>query len=166
VVGFCQLHLGLFASTPVNLAALRELCDIVGGAIFVRRAFAINRDGVAGRLVAGGGALAAATPRHIASTGVSGGGGAAGAAAESEPRLPYPASDADAAMLAALDARAAADKSQLLRWSLDAWTLPDEEVQRLFVAQFHSLGLPRRFRISPTAFAAFVADVASHYNGA
>lgn len=46
VVGYITLHFELFKSKEARtgLANLRELCDTVGGAIFVRRAFAINRD--------------------------------------------------------------------------------------------------------------------------
>ena len=77
---------------------------------------------------------------------------------------PYPASEADAKALAELDERAAADKQVLLSWALDAWTLEDAEVSRLFSSMLHALNLLRRFRISPTAFEAFMSDVACRYN--
>jgi hypothetical protein len=156
VVGFATLAIGVYAAPNVHLAALRELCDLAGAAIFVRRAFALmNRDG--GRAPQQRPSASATVMQHRKSFGLG------GDALEPEA---YPASEADATALEALDANAAEDKELLLRWSLDAWALPDDEVQRLLVASFHALGLLRAFRISPTAFAAFVADVAEHYNGA
>jgi class 3 adenylate cyclase len=139
---------------------LKEAADVVSGAVFVRRAFAINRDVVRSGLVA-----------QPASTGlrrtmsVSNRLGSGGIAQHGEAGGPvYPATEADAASLAILDARISADCATLDSWSLDAWALPDDEVQRLFSAMLHCLGLFRRFCISPTAFSAFVSDVATHYS--
>jgi hypothetical protein len=124
------------------------------GAIFVRRAFAINRDAFQSGMRAAGvptvGALGLDTRQ---ASGAADAGG-----------VPYPASEADAKALAELDERAAADKQALLSWSLDAWTLEDAEVARLFSSMMHALNLLRRFRISPTAFEAFMTDVACRYN--
>ena len=132
----------------INSHLVRELCDAVGGAIFVRRAFAINRDAFAsGMRAAGVPTTPAALEPH-----------------QLQPNAPYPASDGDAKALAELDERAAADKATLHNWALDSWELEDAEVQRLCVAMLHSHGLLRRFRISPSALASFVADVATHYN--
>jgi hypothetical protein len=153
VVGFATLAIGVYAAPNVHLAALRELCDLTGAAIFVRRAFSLNRDG--GR-----------APQQQPSATVMGRRKSFGLGGNAPKPEAYPANEVDAAALEALDARAAEDMEVLLRWSLDAWALPDDEVQRLLVASFHALGLLRAFRISPTAFAAFVADVAEHYNGA
>jgi hypothetical protein len=152
IIGFAQLHFGLYADAAVNVPALLSLCDITGGAIFVRRAFALQGDGGSGR--AGAGAAAVSPCAAVFECAARSGSDA------------YPASAEDAGALEVLDACASADRHLLRSWSLDAWALPDDELQRLLVAQFHSLGLLRRFRISPTAFAGFVADVAEHYNGA
>jgi len=146
IVGFVQIHFGIFSGhANVDLAALREVADIVGGALFVRRSLAINRDEAAPRKTPSGSlavedaALPALTPR--------------------------PSEDAaDAVALSALSARAASDAVTLRSWGLDAWTLPDAELQRLIAAMVHQLGLFGRFRIAPAAFAAFVADVAASYN--
>ena len=144
-----QLHFGARSrQTVIDGAVIRELCDAVGGAIFVRRAFAINRDAFASGMRAAG--IPSAPVAH-------------------EPQEPqqsaaYPASDADAKALAELDARAAADKATLQVWGMDPWELEEAEVQRLCCAMLHSYGLLRRFRISPSALATFVSDVATHYN--
>jgi hypothetical protein len=191
VVGFVQCHFGLYAAADVNVQALREVCDIAGGAIFVRRAFA-TADGAGGRVPSGAaGGAQAPTPRMDGRASDNGGpaAGAAGgvvigssrrsisvmdsrasfggmmmrdAGAADAPPPKYPANDADAEALRTLDARLAADKAVLQRWSLDAATLNDEELQHLVVAMFHSLGLLRKFHISPTACAAFTADVKAH----
>ena len=148
-----QVHIGAQrgAHRPLNLAALRELSDAIGGAIFVRRAFAINRDAFASGMRAAG----VPTPGAVAPE-------ARQAPADAD--APWPTNDADVKALTELDARSADDKAVLLSWALDAWTLVDAEVQRLFSAMMHSLGLFRRFRISPVDFAAFISDVATHYN--
>ena len=149
VVGFVQLHFGARSrQTVIDGAVIRELCDAVGGAIFVRRAFAINRDAFAS------GMRAAGVPS---------------APVVQEPQEPqqgavYPAGEADAKALDELDARAAADKATLQVWGMDPWELEEAEVQRLCCAMLHSYGLLRRFRISPSALATFVSDVATHYN--
>jgi hypothetical protein len=154
VVGFVQLHFSVYAAserapTSTELAILRELADVVGGAVFVRRALAIGRDAF------NTGMRAAGVPTRKPSSEVaplcrteSGDGEAA-----------YPANEEDAVALAALDARAAQDKAALLDWHLDAWMLPDGEVLHLITAMLHSHGLLRRFRISPAACAAFAAGV-------
>ena len=137
---------------------LKEAADVVGGAVFVRRAFAINRDVVRSGLVA---PASTGMRRTLSVSTRMGSGGIAQQGDASGPV--YPATEADAAALAILDARISADCATLDSWSLDAWALPDNEVQRLFSAMLHCLGLFRRFCISPTAFAAFVSDVATHY---
>jgi hypothetical protein len=170
-----QLHFGLFFSDAAVSAVTREVCDVVGGAIFVRRAFAVNRDGAA----AGGGRSATRSPsppprrsakRDSMSERAS---HAARFSTTSQHQLqllgdaaaaPYPATEADAAALEALDASAAADRATLLSWSLDPWELSDDEVQRLLVAMPHALGLLRAFGVSPVAYANFVAECASRYN--
>ena len=77
--------------------------------------------------------------------------------------MPRPSEDAaDAVALSALSARAASDAVTLRSWGLDAWALPDAELQRLIAAMLHQLGLFGCF--APAAFAAFVADVAASYN--
>ena len=164
-----QVHFGeRVRLTLVNGALLRELCDAVGGAIFVRRAFAINRNAFASGMRAAGvpSASAAQEPRQL------------------HPDAPFPASEADARALAELDERAEADNATLQRcgmssttpacvrptlmshhrWELDSWDMEDAEVQRLCCAMLHSFGLLRRFHISPSALASFVFDVATHYN--
>jgi hypothetical protein len=80
--------------------------------------------------------------------------------------MAYPASDADAAALAALDASAAADRAALDSWALDAGEVSDAELQTLCASMFHARGLLGTFCISPTALAAFIADVAAGYNDA
>jgi hypothetical protein len=168
VVGFVTVHFGLYAARAHNWAPLTEFCDALGGALFVGRAFAINAapQGPQGVLPPGAGGA-----RHSAGAGGGGGGSHAGGApraalgaAGGDDDAPYPATEEDAAALAALDASAASDAPLLRAWSLDAWTLSEEELQRLLLATLHSAGLLRRFRISPTAAAAFIADVASHMN--
>ena len=150
VVGFVTLHFPVVntVQSAVKAALLRELSDAVGGAIFVRRAFAVNRDAFADGMRAAGVPSTPSDPRL----------------AHASPTAPYPADEADAKALAELDERAAADKETLSSWALDAWDIGDEEVQRLCSAMVHSYGLLRRFRISPKAFAAFVADVRCRYN--
>jgi class 3 adenylate cyclase len=178
IVGFATLHFGLYATPHTGRiagAALLRLCDVAGGAIFVRRAFAVSRDGAAA-------GVAAAPPppppprRVMSATNLSriaeqqtllGGAaahGAAAAAPAAAQQEPYPSTPADAAALAALDACAEADGATLRSWSLDAWALPDGEVQRLALAMLHGTGVLRAFRLSPCALAAFVADVAAHMN--
>jgi hypothetical protein len=173
-VGFLTLHLGVFASDadahspPAQeawRAPLAELCDAVAAAVFVRRALAVGRDTFSAGLLAAGvpsasadaGAPAwrATSPRRAAGSPTDGrvsAGGAGGTPAE------------QAAALAALDASAAADAATLSSWSLDPWALPDAEVQRLLLAMLHEQGLLRSFSISPLAAAAFIADVAAHYD--
>jgi hypothetical protein len=179
VVGFVQLHFGLFFADDASVSAVtREVCDLVGGAIFVRRAFAVNRDGA---VVGGGGGGGRAPlrapsppPRRASRRDSLGERSATPRAARFSSVMqqqqpddgapPYPASEADAAALDALDATKAADRATLLSWSLDPWALPDEEVQRLLLAMPHALGLLRAFSISPLAYAHFVAECAGHYN--
>ena len=162
VVGFATVYLTLFHADDGGgadslHAVLREAAGVVGGALFVRRAFAINRDGdlrptpyataQQQRLSAGGASADAADDAGACST----------------PAC-YPGSDADAVALALLDARRAADCVTLDSWSLDVFALPDDDLPRLLAAMLHSLGLFRRFQLSPSAFADFVADTATHYS--
>jgi hypothetical protein len=97
-----QLHFGLYSGhKAVNLAQLRELSDAVGGAIFVRRALAINRDAFASGLRAAGvpnPSVAGSDTRPSCDT-----------------TLSFPASESDEIALAELDDRAAADKALLSR---------------------------------------------------
>jgi hypothetical protein len=154
VVGFVQLHFSVYAASaraPINteLAILRELADVVGGAIFVRRALAIRRDAFNSGMRAAGVPTRKVSNEVVLPSRAEGGDGSAA----------YPANEEDAALLAALDARAAQDKATLLDWQLDPWLLSDGEVLRLITAMLHSYGLLRRFRISPTACAAFAAGL-------
>lgn len=156
VVGFVTLHFGLYAAEDrqpkgTEIAILRELSDVVGGAIFVRRALAINRDAFASGMRAAG-VPSASTRRASVYAGPD--------------DAAFPASAADVAALAALDESASADLATLRDWTLDAWQLPDAEVQRLVSSMLHAFGLVRRFSIQPTALAAFVSNVAGRYKGA
>jgi len=117
----------------------------------VARAFAINRDGAAPAAPRLRPAVRTASSPTLS-------------AVEDEGR--YPATAADAAALQALDEAAEADAELLRDWSLDAWTLSDDEVQRLLMATLHSMGLLRRFKLAPAALASFIASVAAHMNGA
>ena len=166
-VGFAQLYfpaldaslLGAASDSQQLAGRLKEAADVVGGAVFVRRAFAINRDVVRSGLVA----PSSSGMRRTLSVSTRLGSGAPSPYGDAGTPL-YPATEADAAALAILDARISADCATLDSWALDAWALPEEEVQRLFSAMLHCLGLFRRFCISPTSFAAFVSDVATHYS--
>jgi hypothetical protein len=164
VVGFAQLHFGLYSRAP-TLAPLRELCDTLGGALFVRRAFAVNRDafgaaaggGAAPRRRAGWPSGAASATGVAASETSSSDAGGAGAVFP----LP-PLSDEDAAAFAALDAALVEDLPLLRNWSgLDPDALDEGALRRLLSSMLHAHGLLRRFRIAPSALAGFVADVAS-----
>lgn len=181
VVGFVQLHFGLYSvhsSRPVD-GTLARLCDSIGGAIFVRRAFAVNRD-AAVRTVD-----AAPTPRRVPSLsrmstirmssfrknsleGIDrneiGAYDSSGCAPGEGDAPAYPANAEDAAMLAVLDASAEADRATLLNWALDPAVLSDSELQRLTAAMFHALGLMRAFSLSPVDLSNFIADVAAHMN--
>ena len=160
VIGFVQLHFNVYAAanrqdTNAERAVLRELSGVVGGAVFVRRALAINRDAFASGMRAAGVPLA---PRARQSTTT-----VTAAAAAAKSRRAFPASEEDARVLALLDERRDADRELLRDWALDAWQLPDGEVARLIAAMLHSGGLLRRFRISPAALSAFIDDVLQKY---
>jgi hypothetical protein len=177
VVGFVQLHFGLYSvhsSRPVD-GTLARLCDTIGGAIFVRRAFAVNRD-AAVRTVD-----AALPPRRVPSlsrmstirvssfrkNSLDVDSPLIGANDDIDPAgdaPAYPANAEDAAMLAELDASAEADRATLLNWALDPAVLSDSELQRLTAAMFHALGLLRAFSLSPVDLSNFIADVAAHMN--
>ena len=172
VVGFVQLHLPP-GRAAFSRAALRELCDAVGGALFVRRAFAVG-SGLAERRssermphqTSGGGytqpAGADGSADHAAAS-------AAASAAGLAPKIQHTVSGrlmacrdtGDEEALAALDATLAGDAALLRSWSLDAWALPDDEIQRLMVSMLHAAGLLRRFRIPAAAAHAFAAGVAA-----
>jgi hypothetical protein len=164
VVGFAQLHFSLYSRAP-SLAPLRELCDTLGGALFVRRAFAVNRDAAFG---AGGGA---ATRRRAGWAPGAASGTAASETSSSDAGggsaifpLP-PLSDEDAAAFAALDAALLEDLPLLRNWAgLDPDALDEGALRRLLSSMLHSHGLLRRFRIAPSALAGFIADVAAHMN--
>jgi hypothetical protein len=140
--------------SAVEAALLTALSDAVSGAIFVRRAFAITTAAPAAGLPTLRG------PED------------AGRFLEKKQHNPAAAAHVlaqdDETLFAALDAAAAKDYKTLTCWGLDAWLLPYTELQRLMLSMLHcgELDLLRRFRISPTAFAAFLVDVAAHYNGA
>jgi hypothetical protein len=146
-VGFVQLHYGLFNRRRRKYdeaAVLEALAGAVSSAIFVRRALADNR--VISESASP--SRASIEPHH------------------QPEKAAYAAAQDDESMLRALDDSAASDVSILLNWGLDAWALPALELQRLMMAMLHSFGLLRRFNIKPSAFIVFLADVASHYNGA
>jgi hypothetical protein len=146
VVGFVQLHFGLYSSGN-ELSPLRDLCDAIGGAIFVRRAFAVNRDHQRG----------SSRPTFK--------GSASHPSVVGELKESSQLSEADADAFAVLDATSAADVELMRSWtSADPDLLDDGELRRLLTAMLHSFGLLRRFHISPTAMAGFVADIASHMN--
>ena len=150
-VGFVQLHFGAaLADGAVDTAALLALSEAISGAIFVRRAFAINRDAAD--------TMALPVIDELSSEG----------RLQATPELSDEEAGATAmldneAMLDALDASIAADAKLLLTWDLDAWALPDAEVARLMVAMLHSLGLVRRFALRPAALFKFVECVAAGY---
>ena len=146
-VGFLTLHFPPHAPRAPGIAALAELGDILGAALLVHRALVIDRANPAGP---------AATPRQPPQNTITG-----GLARRSSMLVAFPATQADAAALEALDESAAEDELLLCSWALDAWELSDEELHRLFQAHLHALGMLRRFRISPTSLHAFSSDVAS-----
>jgi len=165
VVGFLQLHRpsggsGGLEARMRDHGALRELADALGGSLFVRRAFALNR-GAPSRMPAAPGRRSSVTSIDDNRRN-----------SDSASRMPRPVSvsfmaaseEDDVAAWQQLAERAAADREMLLDWALDPWALPDDEVQRLVVAMLDSLGLLRRFRMSPTAVARLVADMEKHYN--
>jgi hypothetical protein len=164
-VGFLQLHRlsggsGGLEARMRDHGALRELADALGGSLFVRRAFALNR-GAPSRMPAAPGRRSSVTSIDDNRRN-----------SDSASRMPRPVSvsfmaaseEEDVAAWQQLAERAAADRDMLLDWALDPWALPDDEVQRLVVAMLDSLGLLRRFRMSPTAVARLVADMEKHYN--
>jgi hypothetical protein len=169
LVGFLQLHFSAFADRggghPINdpslMASLRELCDALAAAVFVRRAFAINRETFAVGMRAAGIPDAGAPHRRTSSP-------TRLARASSLPlpggALPPLTLEADAAALATLDASLDADAALLADWGLDVWALQEEEVCRLFSAMMHATGMLRRFCISPVAFDAFIHEVACRYS--
>ena len=175
VVGFAQLHLGLYGQHAARdiSAALLRLCDLVGGAIFVRRAFAVSASGAAAGTGAGNALAGHGAPRRMSSiTRVNvvfsedsvAEEAATPRSASPELSVPYPATPADVAALAALDERAAEDLHVLRSWALDAWELSEAEVQRLALVMLNEAGLLRAFSLSPTAVAAFIGDVSAHMN--
>jgi hypothetical protein len=161
--GFVQLHFGLYSQTMIKWskhATLRELSETIGGAIFVHRAFAFSSAGFSSAAGLPSAGMAPGTPPVRSSHSRS---RSSLVVCTEQPAAPFPGSEADAVALLALSGQAAADRATLESWSLDAWELEDAELQRLCSAALHSLGLLARFRISPTAFAGFVADVAAGY---
>ena len=166
VVGFVQLHRpgapGGLEARVRDHGVLRELADALGGSLFVRRAFALNRGGTS--------RMPAARRTSVISTDES------RRSNESEGRGPLPmitrvvsysrmaASETDDLAWENLQESAAADREILLDWNLDPWQLADDEVQRLIVSMLDSVGLLRRFNMSPGAVARFVEDVALRYN--
>ena len=157
-IGFAQLHFagaGERVEWGARLAAVRELADAVGAAVFVRRALAVARDA---HLPLGGKRTRGASADRSGALPPPG----------SAPQLP-PAPDGgafsaeDAARLGALDEAALEDRAVLGTWALDAWALEDADLERLLCAMMHALNLFRSLRISPKRFEAFVAETATHY---
>jgi hypothetical protein len=168
VVGFLQLHRpsggsGGLEARMRDHGALRELADALGGSLFVRRAFALNRGGAPSRLPASGRRSSVAS---VTSTDDNRRSGESVSRMPRSPSIPLmvTSEEDDSQVWEQLAERAAADRETLLDWALDPWALSDDEVQRLVVSMLDSLGLLRRFRMSPSAVARLVADVASHYN--
>lgn len=164
VVGFLVLHFTLFKSKEARsaLACLREFCDSVGGAIFVRRAFAINRDAPAD--------FVASTADPVASvlgfvgTAASDAAAARTGSRESRHSTTVIAETAeDRKLLEALDGECEGARRRLLDWDLDAWGMNDEQVKGLMLQFFHTLGLLRAFGIPPHRLRAFIDAVSSHY---
>ncbi len=176
LVGFLQIYFSAFADRagdggdhPINdpalMASLKELCETLAAAVFVRRAFAVNRD------MFDVGMRAAGIPDAVQHRRVSSPTRRQARSSSPPPFSPLllapPAEfpcERDATALATLDASLEADGALLADWGLDVWALSDEEVCRLFSAMMHATGMLRRFSISPTAFEAFIADVACHYS--
>ena len=134
--------------------------DALGGSLFVRRAFALNRGGAPARMPSAG----RRSTLMAADDGRRSGDSSSGRLTRVVSFARMAASEDDDQAWEELADSAAADREILLDWSLDPWALPDDEVQRLVVSMLDSLGLLRRFRMSPNAVARFVADVAAHYN--
>lgn len=162
-VGFLVLHFELFKSKEARsgLACLREFCDSVGGAIFVRRAFAINRDAPADFVTSD---TVASALGFIGPDDGPGGGGSLSAARESRHSAAAFAETAeDRKLLEQLDAECEAARKKLMDWDLDAWSLEDQAVKNLMLQFFHTLGLLRTFGIAPHRARAFIDSVAAHY---
>ena len=154
-IGFVTMHFGrtLFgAMAPKHSGGegLKALCAAVGEAIFVRRAFAIQRE--------------AHSPMRV--------GGTTPKALHAKPTPPLLRSssmklaagaEAEALELEELDAEAPARLAVLQDWDLDAWALSDEDIKETIVHMFHHLGLLRAFRIRVQAMRAFVDEAGSHY---
>jgi hypothetical protein len=165
VVGFVTLHFSVYAARTDASAwgQLSEFANVLGGALFVGRAFALNRDAPAGTAGAAAQHTAAPARALLASHGSRAQLSSMRTSVDADGAWPPPGSP-DAAALAALDATAAADAAALKTWALDAWTLEEGEVERLCTAMFHGLGLLRALRVSPVALAQFIGAVATHMN--
>jgi hypothetical protein len=165
VVGFVTLHFSVYAARTDASAwgQLSEFANVLGGALFVGRAFALNRDAPAGAAGAAAQHTAAPARALLASHGSRAQLSSMRTSVDADGAWPPPGSP-DAAALAALDATAAADAAALKTWALDAWTLEEGEVERLCTAMFHGLGLLRALRVSPVALAQFIGAVATHMN--
>ena len=166
VVGFVQLHR---PGAPGGLEArlrdhgvLRELADALGGSLFVRCAFALNRGGVSRMPAARRTSVITADEGRRSNDSEGRGSLPTMTRVVSYSRMA--ASDSDDLAWENLQESAAADREILLDWTLDPWTLADDEVQRLIVSMLDSVGLLRRFNMSPGAVARFVEDVALRYN--
>jgi hypothetical protein len=183
VVGFVQVHrIGAATaadasavSRAADAATVREFADAVGGAIFVRRAFALNRCGSSSALPLTPPAFPVRerSPTHSARRASleqrrrvsfedddpfgGGGGGARGLSARVHPA-------ASVAEEAPAEEEDEEDRARLLDWALDPWALSDDDVRRLCVTLLRSLGLLARFGIAAAAAEAFVAAVAARYN--
>ena len=154
-VGFMTLHFGVQPGDTDDAAVaamLLELSEAISGAVFVRRAFAINRATAPARSSLDAEERQHHSPRHSRS-------------GTDDTEVAATASmEDDEAMLEALDASAAADAAMLHTWDLDAWALSDAEVAHLMIAMLHSVGLLRRFNLRPSALVTFVECVAAGYN--
>ena len=74
---------------------------------------------------------------------------------------PWPSDPADASALLGLDASASDDAAARSDWALDAFSLTAEAQLRLPLVLLHSLGLLRRFHISPDKVHDLVTAVAA-----
>ena len=166
VVGFVQLHRpgapGGLEARVRDHGVLRELADALGGSLFVRRAFALNRGGVSRLPAARRTSVISAEDGRRSNESEGRGPVATMTRVVSYSRMA--ASETDDLAWENLQESAAADRKILLDWALDPWQLADDEVQRLIVSMLDSVGLLRRFNMSPGAVARFVDDVALHYN--
>ena len=130
-------------------AALREAADVLGGALFVRRAFALASERMAPPPSAPRAPLA---PPHLE---------------EAMPPSPRARTSSEiasvASALASLDASAAADAPRLACWALHGGDLSADDMRSLLASMFRAFGLFWSLRVSPLDFAAFTSAVQASY---